>query len=242
VWFGGDASEVSFAMFSLEHVLMIVILVCATFSLYFFRLKLNRDWLRKWEWLVAASLILFELSYQMWMVVMGKWDISHALPLELSNFSIILVVVLLITRKQLVFEMVFLAGIGGALQAMITPVLSYGFPHFVFWHFFYTHMMVIWVAFYFLWCRGFSFTIVSVMKAMLFLNLMLPLIYFVNQSVDGNYWFIMVKPTGGSLLDFFGPYPWYILGMELAAFLFFLLLWLIFGQKNRTADGDSEPK
>ncbi len=232
MWFDGDSSEMPFTMFSFEHIIVIAILIVGIMILYFFRGKISRRFDHRWEWLLAGSLILFEGGYQIWMIVIGKWDISHALPLELSNFSIILVILLLITRSRLVFEIVFFAGIGGALQAMVTPVLSYGLPHFVFWHFFYTHMMVIWVAFYYLWCRGFSITIVSVMKAMFFLNLLLPIIYLVNQKVDGNYWFIMTKPIGGSLLDFLGPHPWYILGMELAAFLFFLLLWLLFGQKR----------
>ncbi|WP_280771434.1 TIGR02206 family membrane protein [Salipaludibacillus daqingensis] len=233
MWFGEVAAEVPFKMYSIEHAIVVAILLGGIMALYLSRKKLRGGETRWLEWLLAITLILFEVSYQLWMVVTDKWDASHALPLQLSNFSIIFVIVLLFTRSKLVFEIVFLAGIGGALQAMITPVLSFGFPHFVFWHFFYTHMMVIWVAFYFLWCRGFSFTLTSVMRTMLFLNILLPLIYFINVLVGGNYWFIMRKPSGGSLLDFLGPHPWYILGMEFAALAFFLLLWLIFGQKNR---------
>ena len=40
-------------------------------------------------------------------------------------------------------DFVFFAGIGGALQAMATPVLDVGFPHFRYFHFFYTHIGII---------------------------------------------------------------------------------------------------
>ncbi|WP_416148384.1 TIGR02206 family membrane protein [Salipaludibacillus sp. HK11] len=232
MWFGGSSSAVSFTMYSFQHVVMIALLIGVTLGLYLFRLDHKRTKLRKWEITVAISLIVFEVTYQIWLIVNGNWHVSHALPLELSNISVILVIVLLLTRSKFVFELVFLVGIGGALQAILTPVLTFGWPHFRFLHFFYTHLMVIWVAFYYLWVKGLTFSFVSVLKAMLFLNVLLPVIYVINTLIEGNYWFIMEKPVGGSILDFLGPHPWYIVGMELAAFVFFSLLWLLFGQKN----------
>lgn len=232
MWIGGNSAQVPFAMFSGEHWLTIGFFLFVLLLIYLFRQTLSGFVQRKHEVGVAISLLIFEIAYQFWLVLTENWHVSHALPLELSNISVLLVIILLLTRNKLVFEIVFLVGIGGALQAIFTPVLNYGFPHFRFIHFFYTHMLVIWVVFYFMWCKGYLITLFSVVKAMIFMNILLPFIYLANVLVEGNYWFIITKPSGGSLLDYLGPHPWYILGMEAAALVFFLLLWLVFGKKK----------
>ncbi|SDN72389.1 TIGR02206 family membrane protein [Alkalicoccus daliensis] len=228
--FGGDASAAPFSMFSLQHILMILLLFTGIFIIYLIR-KLSVP--RSAEILFAVSLLLFEAWYQAWLIFTDRWALHHALPLELSNISVILAVVLLIKPNKLLFEITFLVGIGGAIQAVITPVLSFGWPHFRFVHFFYTHIAVIWAVFYFLWNRGFTLTYSSVWKAMVFLNVLLPFIWMVNVLTGGNYWFIMEKPEGDSLVDFFGDHPWYILGMEASAVVIFLLLVFLFGNGKR---------
>lgn len=230
MFFSGDPSTAPFTMFSLQHYVMILLTVFGIIIVFFTR---NKRQARSVEIGTAVSLIIFELLYHFWLFSTDQWSIHHALPLELSNISIILAVILLLNRNKLLFEIAFLVGIGGALQAVVTPVLSYGWPHFRYIHFFYTHIAVIWIVFYFLWHYRFPLTFWSVLKAMLFLNILLPFIWFVNDFTGGNYWFIMEKPEGGSLLDFFGDHPWHILGMEIAAVVMFSLLVLLFGRRKR---------
>ena len=40
--------------------------------------------------------------------------------------------------------------------------------------------------------------------------------------------FLREKPYNGSLLDYLGPYPWYIISLEAVAFIIFVSLWLLF--------------
>ncbi|MCR6109269.1 TIGR02206 family membrane protein [Bacillus sp. A301a_S52] len=237
MWVGKDSSTVPFAMFSAEHWVMMGILLVGLLTLYYIRHKPVTEKIKGWQKKAALSLILFEAGYQVWLIGTDQWHVSHSLPLELSNISVILVIILLWTGNRWLFGIVFFIGIGGAIQAIVTPVLSFGWPHFRFIHFFYTHILVIWAVFYFLWFRGYMYmlTFKSVMKAMIFLNVLLPVIYTINVLVDGNYWFVRQKPRGVSLLDFLGPHPWYILGMEITAFLLFTLLWLLLGNRKRTS-------
>lgn len=234
MWFGGDSSKAPFTMFTVDHWIVIGIFLLVLIVMFALRTKLSPLITRKVEIGLAISLIMFEIAFQLWFLMTGTWDVSFALPLDLSSISVMLVIVLLLTRNKLVFEIVFLVGIAGALQAIITPVLTFGFPHFRFFHFFFTHILVIWVAFYFLWYREFFITLFSVVKAMVFLNVLLPFIYILNIMVEGNYWFLMRNPVGGSLLDLLGPHPWNVLGMELTALVFFFVLWLFFGEKRES--------
>lgn len=233
--FSGSSSDFPFEMFSFSHLLMVILTVAGVVLIGLFRNSLQsrkERTLRLGELIAAFTLIVFEVGYYLWLWLNDLWAVSHGLPLELSSISVMMIIVLLVRRNRHFVEIMFLVGIGGATQAILTPVLFFDFPHFRFIHFFLTHMAVIWVVFYFIWVRSYHITIHSIWKALLFLNILLPFIYLVNVWVDGNYWFIMEKPSGGSFLDVLGPHPWYIAGMEAAALVFFTLLWLIFGKKE----------
>ncbi|WP_147804110.1 TIGR02206 family membrane protein [Alkalicoccus halolimnae] len=233
MFIGGDSSLAPFEMFQFQHIIMITLLFIGIIVIYVTK---NKKVQRSVEIITALSLILFEISYQLWLLLTGNWEIHHALPLELSSISIILVIILLLTGKRELFEITFFIAIGGALQAVVTPVLNFGWPHFRYWHFFYTHIAVIWAVFYFLWHKAYRLKFWSVIKALIFLNLLLPFIWLINNWSGGNYWFIMEKPAGGSLLNYLGPEPWYILGMEAAAVVMFTALWLIFGRGKESVE------
>ena len=46
----------------------------------------------------------------------------------------------------------------------------------------------------------------------------------INLAFDTNYFYLRAKPGGGSLLDLFGPWPYYILGGALLSVVLFFLL------------------
>jgi len=52
------------------------------------------------------------------------------------------------------------------------------------------------------------------------------LVYGINLLVGGNYMFLMHKPPTASLLDVLGPWPWYILSLEVVGFLMGGVLYL----------------
>ncbi len=230
-WFEADPSLTPFTMFSWQHLFMITVLAAGIIALYLLKNRLNRYSLRRFEVTLAIILIFIELGYHIWLVTTGNWRQDHALPLELCNISLILIIIVLLTKHRATHEIVLFIGVAGALQAIFTPVLSYGLPHFRFIHFFSTHILIIWVAVYFTIIRDYRPTFASVWKALLFLNLLLPVIVWVNNRVGGNYWFLTEKPGDGSLLDFLGPYPWDILSLEVVAIFIFLGLWLVFRKK-----------
>lgn len=183
------------------------------------------------ERLFGLSLLVIDILYHVWLVQSDRWELSNSLPLELCSISLLLTIVLLWTGNRLVYQFVFYAGIGGALQAMLTPVLDMDFPHFRYFHFFYTHAGIILTALYFTWVKGYRPTFKGVLTTLLALNILLPFIFWINYLFEGNYMFLQRKPSGGSLLDFLGPYPWYILSLEIVAFLIFIFLWFLFKKK-----------
>ena len=223
----------SFVMFSVAHIAVIVVLCLAIVVLFIGRKRGPIS--QKYERLFALSLLSMECLYHVWMMTTGRWTLASSLPLELCSISLLVTISLLWTGNKHLIDFVFFAGIGGAIQAMATPVLDIGFPHFRFFHFFYTHIGIILTAFYFTWMKGYRPTFKGVIKTMLALNLLLPLLFVVNYLFQGNYMFLREKPYNGSLLDFLGPYPWYILSLEGVALIMFTSLWLIFRSWRTTS-------
>jgi hypothetical integral membrane protein (TIGR02206 family) len=227
-WFGHSNRSFDFNMFSVSHFVILAIFILITVIIFLNRKKFNDEKWRKAEMGVAISLILFEIMNHVWMYVNGVWKVGRSMPLELCNIGLILCVILLFTRKKLVFELLFFIAILGATQAIFTPALTYDFPHFRFFHFFYAHMMVVWVTLYFTWVKEYYPTFRTAIKQIAFINLLLPIILFVNKQAKGNYWFLRHKPESQSLFDVLGPYPWYIFSLESLLIVFSLIAWLIF--------------
>src|SRR5690606_12101072 len=96
------------------------------------------------------------------------------------SISLYLCVFMLLFRSRLLFQIVYFTGIGGALQALLTPVLAFDFPHFRFVQFFLAHSMIIIAVLYMVWVERFRPTMKSIALTMLVLNLLLVVVLLVN--------------------------------------------------------------
>lgn len=226
----------AFIIFSSHHLTVIfgIGLTVLLMGLYSKQQKLKYFPSRKFEKGFAVSLLGTEWLYYVWLGSTGKWSVSHSLPLELCSISLYAAIILLWTNNRRLYPFVFFAGIGGAIQAIITPDLELSFPHFRFFHFFYTHTGIILTALYFTWIKGYRPSFPKVIQTMLILNGFAIIIYVINLIVHGNYMFLRNKPKAGSLLDYLGPYPLYLLSLQGVAFMTFIVLWLLFNKKEDT--------
>ena len=82
-------------------------------------------------------------------------------------------------------------------------------------------------------------TIHSLWKSFVALNIFLILAVIANLIMDANYFWICGKPTTPmgehvpSILDFMGPWPWYILSAEFVAIFHFFLAYSPFYFLNK---------
>jgi hypothetical integral membrane protein (TIGR02206 family) len=225
-----------FEMFSTSHIIVLLLFLIGSIVIFIYRHKLKQSKWRPIEIGIALSLLFFEISFHIWLLVSSYWDASDSIPIELCSISLFLTIILLLTGREIVYELLLFTALLGATQALITPVLYYDFPHIRFFYFFYTHIMMIWVALYFTWVKGYRPTLRSVGKVFVFLNVLLPIVMVVNKLVDGNYMFLSHKPRTPSLLDYLGPYPWYILSLEGLLLILSLVVWLLLREKNNKTE------
>ena len=67
---------------------------------------------------------------------------------------------------------------------------------------------------------------------MVWLNVYMVLVEVVNFALGSNYMFIARKPDVPTLIDFLGPWPWYIIPLEAIGFAVCLLLYLPFAIRD----------
>lgn len=222
-FFGHQYGFYPFQLFSLHHILMLLLFMIIGVLIFVFRNRLSKQQ-KLWKLLMFSGLFLLESLYHFWLFKDGYWDISFTLPLQLCSISLLLCLVLLVTDSKMIFQFVYFLGIAGAIQALLTPELFVGFPHFRFFQFFITHMLIIWVGLFYVFVKGYVITIKGMWQALIFLNGAAFLAFLGNLITGGNYMFLAHKPSNPSLLDYLGPYPFYILALEcIALFLFYLL-------------------
>ncbi len=227
--FGSDHSGYEFSLFSAAHWAALLAVASFFMLLFWWRRQIRHQRFRNvFRFSLIVILIACEVLLQVWYVVNGRWDYHYSLPFELCSLSLMLSIVMLFSRSYRLYEFVYFAGIGGSLMAFLTPDLAFSFPHFRFIHFFVAHAAIVASALFMTIAYGYRPTIKSIFRVMLVLNILMVPVFLFNLWSGSNYMFLMRKPAGGSLLDYLGPWPLYILTMELVALALFFLLYLPF--------------
>lgn len=228
-------SENVFQLFSAVHLLTLGVFAAVIVSMFLFRKTLRKEYANRTARIALfLILIISEISLQVWLWWSGHWAYQFSLPLHLSSISLILSAILLLTRNYRLFEVTYFAGVGSALQAMITPDISlYTFPHYRYIHFFVSHGGTVIANLFMVFVAGFKPTGKSLWRAFLWLNGYTIIIFIVNFLIEGNYMYISEKPVNPSLIDYLGPWPWYILSLELITLVTFSILYLPFWLMNK---------
>jgi hypothetical integral membrane protein (TIGR02206 family) len=221
-----DAFMEGALLFSPSHIISLCIALSLIIILYTLR---YRPWIKTFgKWLIIVSLAASEIWLNFWYYSTGMWDIRYTLPFQLCSISLYLCIWMLLTKQKWPFEVVYFLGLGGAMQALLTPELFYDFPHFRFLHFFVAHTAIILAVFYMIWLEKKSITLKSLGKSFGALQVIAIVVFFINKATGGNYMFLAQKPTNASIIDLLGPYPLYILSLELVVLFLFLMLYLPF--------------
>jgi hypothetical integral membrane protein (TIGR02206 family) len=148
--------------------------------------------------------------------------------MHLCNWAGFLALFALVTRRPLLVELVYFWGLAGTFQALVTPNLFYGFPHPFYFTFFALHGGVVAAGLYLVAGLKIYPRPRAAVRAWLWLQLYGAVALLTNLLTSSNYGFLGEKPARGSLMDFFGPWPWYLLVLELVGLAAFALLNLPF--------------
>ncbi len=175
-------------------------------------------------------------------VVTGTWTVQESLPLHLCDIGLLVVAATLLAlgrritvprHWQRLYEVAFVWGLGGTLQALLTPDVD-------------DHLLSVNCARYFVLHGG---IIVGVLvmtfglglrlapgtpRRVWLITLALAVVMFpVNWLLGANYMYLLGPPAHPSIIDLLGPWPWYLLPLAALATVLILLCYFPFWLARR---------
>jgi len=183
--------------------------------------------------LAFLCLSAYPLGQAAWLSLNADKALDNIIPFHLCDIAAITGGFALLTRRHLLASLTYFWGLAATIQALLTPAITVGFPHWPFVMFFVHHFAVVATALYlpivegwrpkrpwwkspievYLWSLGYlAFAIVM------------------NLILHTNFGFASRPPDNPSLIDHLGPWPWYLLWMSLIALVLYLLLALPFAR------------
>lgn len=157
--------------------------------------------------LAAANLVFGTISTVDGMV---PFDTERSLPLHISGFAWIVIAAALVTRQPTLAALTYYWGLTLCVQALVQPTLTQPFPEPAFFVFWAKHVSMVWGAVFLTlalrqgpdW-RGYR-------RTLLWTFVWLGVVLVVNARLDSNYGYVSRKPAQGTVLDWFGPWPGYL--------------------------------
>src|SRR4030095_2436644 len=223
-----DAPE--FQPYGLPHLTVIFITIALPFALAALVRRTKSEQVeRVIITALSAVLILNYLVYLIFIRSRGMVDWRQMLPMQMCDWGMVVVMVAMWTGSQRWLEGGYFWGIGGTLQAVLTPNLRYGFPDWRFLSFFTSHSgIIVGVVFLMLTCRYRPYPM-SIVRVWLWSEVYFVVTLVVDELTAINYGFQLHNPEPFSILSFLSDSrPLYLLQLHGVALLFFLVLYAPF--------------
>ena len=183
---------------------------------------------------IAAHLIIS--PYKDLYLLANPYDWRETIPLHMCDLSEIFLIWFLLGGPRILYICAFFWGLGGATMAILTPDISHHDLDYIF--FMVGHGMIVVGIMYAtvtLGNRPYAKDIATV--ALITALVLLPIVYVINLLLGepANFWYLMSKPAGASLMDMFPEPPYHLLVTTPIAIALFYLIYLPYFIKDRVA-------
>ena len=228
--FSVEPTAASLQIFGPKHLSVVAVFVLFWLSLFYFR----NVWGVREKNLVRVSLAILlavnEIGLHIWSAYWGIWSIRTMLPLHMCSMILWIIVYMALTDNRSLYDFAYFLGIGGALQAFLTPSdgAMYDIPHYRIMQTLIAHGLIITIPLFMTVMEGLRPTWASFKRIFIWANIYMVIIFFLHRAIGSNYLFIAQKPPSPTLMDILSPWPWYIPQLEVVAFVMLFILYLPF--------------
>ena len=188
---------------------------------------------------VIAFIILLHViisPYKDLYLLQNPYNWREILPIHMCDLSEIFLAAFLLGGPKILYKCAFFWGLAGASMAIITPdipVIDLDYAFFMIGH----GMIVIGVMYatISLGNRPYAKDILTVSLITAFV--LLPIVYLINLILGepANYWYLIAKPAGASLMDAFPEPPYHLLITTPLAIATFCLIYIPYAIKDKLA-------
>jgi len=241
----GDGKTEELGFLSAAHIIPLILIVGLAVLVPLLIKKIGTEKAKE-AGAVAISLVFYidEIIYQLFWYGIGAWTVTDSIMIHMCGLAVMLTPVMYFTEnkrvRQFMFDVLYFWGLGGAVQALLTPYVGlHVFPSVKYFGYFISHGTIVISVIYMTVVYGMDLNFRSLLRALgasfvggvtaYGLNMVLR---FVPPYEPGNYWMMGYPPPTGSVIDIFaeifGPTPRYGIGLLIMTVVVFTLLWLPF--------------
>ena len=225
-----------FEMFGIVHLITIATVIVVSVLLPKFYKNKTEDQKSTMSKIIAAIIFLHVIisPYKDLYLLANPYDWRETIPLHMCDLSEIFLIIFLLGGPKILYLCAFFWGLGGATMAILTPDISHHDLDYIF--FMIGHGMIVVGIMYAtvsLGNRPYGKDILKVTAITLFI--LLPIVYVINILLGepANFWYLVAKPDGASLMDMFPDPPLHILYTTPLAIAVFYLIYLPYFIKDR---------
>ena len=227
-----------FELFGTVHLITIaVVIITSIFLPKFYKNKSDHQisMMKKIIAGVIAAHVIIS-PYKDLYLLANPYDWRETIPLHMCDLSEIFLIWFLLGGPRILYICAFFWGLGGATMAILTPDISHHDLDYIF--FMVGHGMIIVGIMYAtvtLGNRPYAKDIATV--ALITALVLLPIVYVIYLLLcePANFWYLMSKPAGASLMDMFPEPPYHLLVTTPIAIALFYLIYLPYFIKDRVA-------
>ncbi len=211
--------EEPFVRYGISHWCMLVLLVLAAgFLVWLGRRIRSTSSARTCRRGLVCVILGFQVPFQIYSSLPPHWNLATSLPFQLCDLAWMAAVYALWTERAWTLGLLYFWGLTLTPQALLTPQLDFDFPHLQFIMFWGSHSLVVLAAIFMTWGLGkrpdWRQLVITAAVTLAWGLLML----LFNSLAGTNYLYVNKKPPVGTVLDLFGPWPYYLF-VELAVIL-----------------------
>ena len=226
-FFSNIPNVLNFNIYGKYHLIVLSIILLAFILTIIFRMKL-RNWNNEKVFKIAITVfaILVEFSYKIWAISAGKGVLRTIFSLDLCSISLWMAWILMFTNNKKVFSILYFFSFG-ALSALLFPdIVEFGPDHFRFYQFFFVHGYIMWVVVYYIAVNKYSIKFKDYIRSIVVLIPGGLVIFLINLIFKVNFMFLREKPSASSPIDLLGPWPIYVFGLVILAFIIFFIAYI----------------
>jgi len=230
--------ETLFQSFTWSHFLPLLLFAMVTVgTIYYANKYLNEQQKSLLGCYIAIIPLFFVVARVGVLIYLGRFDSTLDLPIHLCRITALIAPYIMYKRQRFWLGMLYFWIIVGTLNANITPDLANGFPHFEYLCYFGLHSGLMILPFYAVFVYGLRITWQDLWKTFFMTNLFFFVVYGLNLILGSNYMYTMHKPDSASIIDYMGPWPWYILTGQFVVLIMMMIAFApfkIFGPMKKS--------
>ncbi len=227
--FGIFTKTDKFEPFGQEHFLALFFFFCVGLvSIWIGRNKLDYRQQTLFGTALALCVTVAVIGRMLLTIYTGEFGIKSELPLHVCRVLGLTIPFAMYSRSRKWLGVFYFMILAGTLQANITPDIDFDFPHYGYFTYWLMHSMLVILPLYAVFVYGHRYNIKDLWRAFVVTNVFMVIITLINFMIGSNYMYTLNKPPVQSMLDYMGPWPWYILAGELVALILFFLFYLPF--------------